>query len=403
MNKYWKISIIIALTIMTIGAFYTHSAYSSTQLPQFHIKEERGNSELIKNVAISAFYMVDSHGEGVSIEQNKTTYDSEKSFFEQFNRDYARTDSTIKQLQKKYRNFMRGKLNISSFYEDKQLLAFADIDNNTGNGSRSFIFNISVLNKKTGNSTSFKYEIPSPEKYNHIYVEDVQYFGKELKVLTRSYQQNIGGQDVSKYIFDIPNEKLLSKEEVFAGSKTLLEYSLIPNIDPIQPSKYAVFSISEPVYEPEETEAPEPPKPKEKELVVYDLEQNKKLDTIFPKEIQKINTDAIQPYVDGSTAYFAEEADQKVKLTAFNLETGKIDNEITLPIDLKGKYNEMRVVVKDGKFYLLVKNHDMQTANVKIMIADIKTESIVFEGRLAADKNMRQSLRSLELYDIQIK
>ncbi|PLT29606.1 hypothetical protein [Peribacillus deserti] len=402
MKKYWKISLLIAVVVLTVGSFYTHSAYSSTQLPQFYIKKDSGDSSILKKVTFSGDYLVGSINQGVTVEHNKTTYDTEKSFIEQFDREFAHRDPAIKQLQKEYRNFMRGKYNTEAFYEDNQLLSYADILNATTNsGSRSFVFKISVLNKKTNNSTSFDYAIPNPDQYNHVYVEDVQYFGKELKVLTRSYLQDteLDGEELDVYTFDIPNKKLLSKDEVKGHSKNGMVYTRLPGVDPLKPNKYAVYSISE--RELENEEGTEPPKPKEKELVVYDLGKNQKVDINFPKDILKMNLDALPAFVDGSTIYFTEEKNNAVRLKVFNIDTRELENEITLPVEKHSDSREIQSMIKNGKLYLLIKYNKMQNAEIKIMIADIKTEKMVYSGTLMTDKS--QSIRSLQLYNILVK
>src|SRR5690625_7815689 len=85
-------------------------------------------------------------------------YSREASYVDQINGDYQ--PFLIKQLQKEYRHFMRGKTNEpSAFFENEDTLAYGGINyemGTLGTGAIDFTFNISVLDKKENETNSFK-------------------------------------------------------------------------------------------------------------------------------------------------------------------------------------------------------------------------------------------------------
>ena len=110
MKKYWKFTATIAVIVLSIGAFYVNSALSAPQLPEFAIKKQSGDAKEIKSLVLEGGYH-----EGIVMSYTNThlkiTSDGSENRNGHSLVDQVRGQPTpvIKDLQKNYRDFMRGK------------------------------------------------------------------------------------------------------------------------------------------------------------------------------------------------------------------------------------------------------------------------------------------------------
>jgi hypothetical protein len=113
---------------------------------------------------------------------------------------------------------MRGKTSqVSSFFENNHILAYADVDYNIGSlRSRDFKFDISVLSKVDGNIESFTVEIPDGEELEDVYVEDVQMVEDKLNLITQNITENNVDFFDEKHIYtiDMANQKVINHEAI---------------------------------------------------------------------------------------------------------------------------------------------------------------------------------------------
>ncbi|MGB2993820.1 MAG: hypothetical protein WBB47_14400, partial [Paenisporosarcina sp.] len=142
MKKYWKFTSIIAVIVLSIGTFYVNSAMSATQYPEFVINKKSGNAEEIKSLVLEGGY---HEGSSMNYTNNHLEITSDGSEYRNgsslLDLVIGRPAPMIQELQDEYRNFMRGKENLDSFFENNKLLAYADVKYKIGSStSRDFKF-----------------------------------------------------------------------------------------------------------------------------------------------------------------------------------------------------------------------------------------------------------------------
>src|SRR5690625_1575955 len=109
MKKYWILIVISVVMIASIGTFYIQSVFATNDKPAFVLEKISGDEKEVDSLLIGGSYYGELTyiGEDFEIDLEGTRYLDDSSFFERVEGMYG--SSQIKQLQKDYRNFMRGK------------------------------------------------------------------------------------------------------------------------------------------------------------------------------------------------------------------------------------------------------------------------------------------------------
>ncbi|WP_409291289.1 hypothetical protein [Peribacillus sp. SCS-37] len=401
MLRYWKSSLLVTAIILAIGIFYTKSALSSQSLPQYSLVKETGDSREVKNLTLYANYQQGNASDNLKIQGGKTTYQSELSFIRQLNSPFNGWNSKLETLQGKYQNFMRGKDNVEGLFEDDTLLAYAYTNGQGMGASRHpFTAKISVLNKKTKNSTSFKAGLPDSHHYRYVYVEDVQYFGSELKVTTKNYRnkyvEGMDNEEVHIYTFDVPNQKLLSDENVFGGSgkKGIHQYSIIGNSNYAAPSDYVVYRMDPEYRDDQETRG-------ESKIFAYDLRKSQKFEVKLPAGLKGKRADEIQNYHYQDKLYFIEDTEKEMNVVQVDLKSQE-KRSFKLASALKvSEGHEYQTFFNNGKLYSALKVSRQERANIAIQVIDLDTGAELFKGHIKSDKD--QSPNELHITDFVIE
>ncbi|WP_409296729.1 hypothetical protein V1498_02435 [Peribacillus sp. SCS-26] len=401
MLRYWKSSLLAAAIILAIGVFYTKSALSSQNLPQYSLVKDSGDSSEVKDLALYAYYQEGSVSDNLKIKGGKTTYQSDLSFIRQLNSPFNGWNSKLETLQGKYRNFMRGKDNIEGLFEDDTLLAYA-YTNGQGMGASKhpFTAKISVLNKKTKNSTSFEARLPDSNHYRFVYVEDVQYFGSELKVITKNYRNNyvkgMDSEEVHIYTFDVPNQKLLSDENVFGGKgkKGIHQYFIIGNSNYAAPSDYVMYRMDPEYRGDQETRG-------ESKIFAYDLRKSQTFEVKLPAGLKGKLVDEIQNYHYQDNLYLIEDTEKEMNVVQIDLKSQekrsfKLASALEAP---EGR--EYQTSFHNGKLYSAIKVSNQERANIAIRVIDLDTGAELYKGHIKSDKD--QSPDELQITDFVIE
>src|SRR5699024_8477125 len=157
--KYGISIIVILFFISAVVVFYISESYSVSKLPEFVIKHQSGNDDLVDSLNIEAGLKLGSVHRFLNITSDGTKYDTEKTYLERlkYGQPSIHSDQAIDELIEKHRHFMRGKLHApSALYEDDEYLVYVTIDGDDGSLSAapsSFTFDVSVLDKKTDNTS----------------------------------------------------------------------------------------------------------------------------------------------------------------------------------------------------------------------------------------------------------
>src|SRR5699024_6610985 len=144
--------------------------FAVSNYPEFVINSKDDQDELESRMVISGDY----HGaqgelEYLTISNKGSDYLGNKSFLSQINEPF--TSFEINQLIKDNRNFMRGKrLESGLFYQDDASIVYANVDSDMsfrGYESVDPSFEVDILNKKSGDRTSFSLKLSLEKKLDY--------------------------------------------------------------------------------------------------------------------------------------------------------------------------------------------------------------------------------------------
>ncbi len=398
MRKYWKTTAIIAVIVLSLGAFYVNSAWSAEQFPEFEIQTVSGNPQEVESLVLEGSYTDMSYmnytSSNVKISAEGSVYNS-RSFLDQVIGNYP---IVIKELQEEYRTFMRGKSSwVESFFEDDQVLAYAMVENVGPLRSRNFSFEISVLNKENKRTNSFTVEVPDSEELNYIHVEDVQMIEDNLIIITRNNMKRNNHNSYGEhylYTIDLENQKISHKESILQLPKSqdnTYTYSRLIESSPTQANENLIFQITEEKI----TEDMESTRVEEAnhEIVSFNL-LTKEKETLNISDLS-LNQTQLSSF-DG-TLYQTSIDEQELVVTPYYLGDNQADKafRIQLPSVLGPIYQPI-VTVKDGKFYAATSQMNAD-GNMFVVVADVTTGEELFSGQVVFKDSSKEKPK-FELY-----
>ncbi len=398
MKKYWKLTSIIAVIVLSIGTFYVNSAMSAIQYPEFVINKKSGNAEEIKSLVLEGGYhegsSMDYTNNHLKITSDNSEYRNGSSLIDLI---IGRPAPMIQELQEEYRNFMRGKSqSIDSFFENNKMLAYADVKYKIGSPtSRDFKFAISILDKDDGKTTSFNIKVPDSLVVDYIYVEDVQVVGNELKMITHNNTSKNENYYNEKHIytFNISTGKISSNETILSmpnQADTDVNAYLIKT-NPKQANENLIFSKTQgEIIQHEESDMSGKTS---KELISYNIKTKEK-ETIELSD--SLKEDQIS-FFDGSTIYFSKLSEQSLVVTSYSIESGQAGNEFTMQLSNETSNAEPPIIiVKEGKLYVTTHLTNL-TTKASISVFDVKTGETLYEGEVEI-KDPPKNMEEFELY-----
>lgn len=403
MMRYWKIISITIISILAIGAFYIQSALAENNFLDFTFTIKSGDEEAVENLMLQgSYYGEGEQGQNVTIQTTGTTYSNNNSLLDSINPYYI--DPKIKRLQKEYRSFMRGKENnIAPFYEDEKLLVYADVDWGSMINDQDFTFDIEVLEKESGETEAFELEVPEKNKYDYIYVENVQMADGELKVITRQSVKRKNQNEFHVYRFDVSAQKLISDDLITSyqdETDTGWSYTDLISSSNISGEENKYITFVKTILEDVQGEGGEIYSEEvAKELVTYNLETKQMKSTELPDEINGESHNAV---LIGKMVYFGQDSEAGGELIAYNIESEEIDSNQT--IDLLSKEQEdfgLLMKIHEGKMYIANLFIDRDT-NGKIAVIELDTGEILYEGFVNVE-NSKTAPSGYELFLNEIK
>ncbi|MGE8206484.1 hypothetical protein ACQKP0_18400 [Heyndrickxia sp. NPDC080065] len=398
MKRYISSIIIVAVVVFSIGTFYIYSAVSASPFPHLKIVGESGNEKEIKSLIITGDYQLGQDHDNFELSLKSTVYNSERSFLDKLDNE----TNKIKQLRKQYRNFMRGKMGLDSFYEDQDILIYADTNSSWNGMDGNTKLEISMLDKKDKKKTSF--EIPLSNQFRYAFVQDVQRVGKQLKVITENMRkQNINNENENNelhvYTINYSNKKLVNDEVIksynIENVNTYSQFQKIPVIDETAPSKYVLFnnSLIKSTDQGEEEVV-------KSELIAYNTETSEKEIIKLPK---KINIDQISSF-NGDIIYIVSRNTSGLKVISYNFESQKVISEIKIQIQNTENMDIEDIVykIKNEKLFIITSNKGNKK-NANVLVYDIDTGESLFKGKIVENDqkdNETKKKSSIWLYDI---
>ncbi|WP_078544856.1 hypothetical protein [Litchfieldia alkalitelluris] len=408
MKKYWKFTAILAVIVLSIGAFYVNSALSEEPFPEFVIQTQSGDSKEIESLVLEGSYSVTSSMSYVStnlkITSEGSTYNS-RSFLDQI---IGHSPTVIKELQKEYRSFMRGKdAWVTSYFEDKQFLAYAGVEYDMRSfQSRDFKFDISVLNKEDGNIDSFTIEVPEALELEHVFVEDVQKLENEIYLITQNTMRNDNNYYNEKHIYtiDLANQNISSHEAIVQVSEgqhnTHTSIQLIGSDHTKATEQLIILKTEMKIIDDKESYREELTN---QEIITYDLVAKEKESIDIPE--LKLDENYLS-FFDGSTIYFTIYDEQGLLVTPYSLVDKQIGQVFSVPLsNQEGIAPSTIITVQDGKFYAVTSQMTPHlNLDADVVVADIKTGETLFKGQIALEDPAKEKGQfELYLHEIFVK
>ncbi|SFB93445.1 hypothetical protein SAMN05443252_10165 [Bacillus sp. OV322] len=407
MRRYWKTSLIIAASIICIGTFYIQSAQSADKLPQYRINPEEGGADYIKPVVLEGSYLNGSIGEPVEITAKGTVYTGKLPFFKSLENSAAYS-KRIKELQSKYHNFMRGKSQETHFYEDSNKLAYVDVTGGYDGDSNNLTFKISQLDKKDKDVTSIKMPVPGRDKYNYIFVSEVQSAGSKIYVVTTNSAQlpdEDHAEEIHVYTFDMHKGKLLDNQTIQrtqGGPKNVhVSFEKALDADEMGPDDYLVFKkVSTEQISNKDGETVDG---KTKiDWVVFNLKENIQVKTEIPQEFTS-GEENLPVYHHGSVLYFFLEKDHVLHLYKYDAASSIPSKEIAIPLGQKDLRVNSLLINKEKVFVMAVSGEEDFGGKDKILIAaDLNSGKQVFKGNILEGKGNKKAGKDLQIDGISI-
>jgi hypothetical protein len=377
MKRYIISILLLSIIVLSIGAFYIQSAASGS--PQFSLKKQTGSQKEADQVNIHGSYQNNNFIDNVTITTNGSEYNKEMGLIDKTEKLLSDNDGH-KDLDKKYRSFMRGKTGMNSFYEDEDSLIFGDVEYHFGEMTNDFAFNLSMLAKESETEKNFKIDIPNKEKYSFISVEDIQLIGNKLKILTRNADYDSDDTEVHLYTINLADKEVEEDKIVVStenGKENLFtDLQLLNQTNNRQPSQIAFFfKETSKQFEDEESTYSEP---LSAEVIMIDLEIGKEIKVDVPKELQM--EPHILPYYDSEFLYFTQPDEKGLKLVTYSHKEGRIVNAIETGLAESAGF---QFAIKNGKAYIVTTPERIgqkPSSAPSLKIFEIKTGNELYQG-----------------------
>ncbi|WP_121614199.1 hypothetical protein [Mesobacillus foraminis] len=385
MRRYISLIVMVIAIVLSIGTFYIKSAASAG--PEFIIKKQSGDEKEAKSVIVDGTYQKGNLVEIVNISSQGSEYQSDGSIAERIDQ-LLQDNYGIEQLQKDYREFMRGKNGENSFYEDGDFLLYANTNHQFSSlEGLDFEFQVSILDKQSKNETSFKLQVPDSTRYSHIIVEDVQMIGNRVKVITRNGKashpdSDMNAEELHAYSIDLANKKM-------TGDKTVLEvenqnkdgytdFLKIEETQYTQSSNFVFFQKVTNTHVPMEDGSYRVDMTN-KELYMFDLEKNQGKTLVLPKDLLESVHMNLLPFYDGNMLYFPVQTKDRLELASYDIAKEKVVNRVELDQKITGN---SYMKIKDSKVYVLADPEKVgqEEEPASIVISNLETGEALYKG-----------------------
>jgi hypothetical protein len=403
MKKYWKSISIAVITFAAIGFFYIQSTLAGVNYPEYEMETISGNKEELEGLVLYGDYREGNiKGDNFQITAEGIQYSGELSYFERLNSSFGFPE--INQLQKKYKDFMRGKQSIYQLAENEHHLAHVSVNSGVDSGME---LQIEVLDKDSKDTTEFTVDVPDNEKYSSVYVEQVYIAGEEVSIVTRNHVNGTidsFSTEIHVYDIDIGEESLVNDEMVVSYSEGSDGQSMTNVFTPgdgstLQSNSHAIFIIEQWERDQNEEEGYYS-QFAESKITSIDVETNEVSEFKLPDELKDI---AHSVLLEDSTLYFTNQVENGLEITVYDLEDQELDENRSFTIERDNMRMGFPVsAIKDGRMYIASQiNEDYAPAN--IFVIDVQSGELVYEGRITGENgDMNPIGQSFHLFNMTV-
>jgi len=385
MKKYWKIIVVLIITVITVGTYYIRSSFASRTVPEFEVKKISGDEKELQDPIIYGEYNVGNIYHSFKILNGKTINLNHESII----RKITELPSQFEMIMEEHKNFLRKKVLIpENFFEDKTWLAYAEyqLENSFNGMTNRNEFLIEVLNKETDETVAFEVSIPDSENYYVININDVQLMNGRLKVLTNNYRGD-GSEEAHLYVFDI-KEKMLIRDNVILKNSEEIEngkwtsFSINNDSLSLKPSEYALFLLQRVQEEMNENTKEVEEKILASECYVYNFEKEV-LEKINHEELGMVEAASLH----NSTVFLQNQIDNRLEVVPYDIETGTWREKLLFNVPQTSEntdndhiHTDPFITVLNGKIYIIHAIDD----GYSIFIGDLSNGQSLYEGKIVA-------------------
>lgn len=373
MKKYMRLFITFAFTVLVIGILYIQHVVANYDAVM--LKTLAGNDVELRKVVLDLSVWKDDINIPARLENGKIHISNQYSLWETITG--AKLSPEIKNLIKKERNFMRGKVgNNENYFEDEEYLAYVNVHyitelriENKGTPEQYEYYHhvpgliVDVLEKESDKRWSFPLELSDDEDISFINVEDVQLMAGVLKVLTRvsPYEE---GEYYQFSTIDFTTGKIIATSKIEAPEEAEAIF-FINNMKNLKPEHYYLFSIpivNEDMASEEVSE----------KYYLFDLETEEMTELSFdPGLYGKVVT------AEDGEIYFANQQNG-LEVTVYNIETEELKT-LSFP-DVKDDEGFTYVRQDHGNYYIAKTN---QRNTIRLFIVEGESGEILYEGEIS--------------------
>lgn len=373
MKKYMRLFITFAFTVLVIGILYIQHVVANYDAVM--LKTLAGNDVELRKVVLDLSIWKDDINIPARLENGKIHISNQYSLWETITG--AKLSPEIKNLIKKERNFMRGKVgNNENYFEDEEYLAYVNVHyitelriENKGTPEQYEYYHhvpgliVDVLEKESDKRWSFPLELSDDEDISFINVEDVQLMAGVLKVLTRvsPYEE---GEYYQFSTIDFTTGKIIATSKIEAPEEAEAIF-FINNMKNLKPEHYYLFSIpivNEDMASEEVSE----------KYYLFDLETEEMTELSFdPGLYGKVVT------AEDGEIYFANQQNG-LEVTVYNIETEELKT-LSFP-DVKDDEGFTYVRQDHGNYYIAKTN---QRNTIRLFIVEGESGEILYEGEIS--------------------
>jgi|GEM_PF-1633583 len=375
MRRYINLLVIVVAVVAAIPFFYT--ALAADKDPGLMLKKISGNEKEIRNVKITA---LDNQEDNLlnrmfSITSSGSRYLGRESSFSLLDED----PDWYKQYVKQYPRFMRGKTNQGGFYEDRQMIAYADIIPQPLHRFDKELY-VEVLDKKTRKTETMKRKVQGFSKQSFPSVWDVQKTGNELKVAAAT------DGDIRVYRVSLPDKKITGGKWITQRGQTgrMAQYTQLAETDMNKPNHILAY---------QEEKVDDDGSVKEMNTVIYKYYTNETKKLKPPINIPLRNRDNWKYVYNGKTVYMATGGKKGgARLLTFD-GNGKLKADKTFAIKYQSTGNPIPEI-KNGRLYFLIPNDSREKACL-LYVFDISSGKQLYSGKVV-QKGKRINPRYVE-------
>jgi hypothetical protein len=388
-----KTLLIACISILLVFTIYYGTLITKvSSAAQFELKHISGDKSEVEDLLFygqnqtifNSEFIVDAKGENLF---------NSISYFEKLNSRYY-IDNNIFLLYKNHREFMRGKINRNSFYEDQKEIVSVVADPRYFD-KENIEFTIEILNKKSEKIDQYTFSLKNDKQSNYIDIIDVQKRDGKIYTLIQKHEvNNLEYQEIGYFdnfdnyliTFDIEKNKIVSEENLFnsyvEGNK-VISFMKVEELNLNAASRYLVMvkTTMERVKEGQGDGFID--KDVAKEFVIYDYEEKKFLSN--PVDLMK--------YPNFNTMFYSENeifiqivSGHDHKFVILDTISGKIMNEVDLNIPLESNLHLSNL--EDHKLYTITsKMKESGPSDYELFVTDIISGKQLYHGKLETEYN----------------